>query len=455
MHHLDAAVPEPVLHPIEGVRRGRSGPRVGGTRAGRVSRWGFLLTAVALITALVGTGLSVYFAVQSNSVPLVRLQSRELLATTRHALHQSDVHTPEFVERQRAKLAKEGVRVIQVIDRGEVLVSAGAPAPVKWVPADPEPDSRLELGPGIRARVHGPFIGPGRGAGWRARTGASMEEPLPWQHLANATIVVEFEPQEVQHLASHAFATLVMSACAAVVLLLATVGFWRLSVRAERADVRSARDQQLKTLGKMSAVLGHELRNPLAGLKGHAQLILRKPTDEQGVRRAAETVVREAVRLEQLANQILEFARTGEVVPAPADPMLVAQAAVEAVASPRVRLIAQDTLPTWPLDRARMEQVLVNLLRNALQASGDDAEVELEVARVDRTLIFEVRDRGEGLVPGTEEDLFEPFVTHRAKGSGLGLTLAREIVQGHHGRIEAMNRRGGGAAFRVSVPRGG
>ncbi|MCB9649393.1 MAG: hypothetical protein H6730_22730 [Deltaproteobacteria bacterium] len=54
-----------------------------------------------------------------------------------------------------------------------------------------------------------------------------MEEPLPWQHLANATIVVEFEPQEVQHLASHAFATLVMSACAAVVLLLATVGFWR------------------------------------------------------------------------------------------------------------------------------------------------------------------------------------------------------------------------------------
>jgi signal transduction histidine kinase len=101
-----------------------------------------------------------------------------------------------------------------------------------------------------------------------------------------------------------------------------------------------------------------------------------------------------------------------------------------------------------------MEQVLTNLLRNAVQASPESDPVELAAyLEGEDTLVFEVRDRGEGLTPGDEESVFQPFVTRRTKGSGLGLTLARQIVEGHGGRIEARNRPGGGAVFRVSIPR--
>jgi two-component system sensor histidine kinase HydH len=426
--------------------------------AGPVSRWGLLLTALALLAALVGTGLSAYLAVESSTVPIVRLLARELVSSARHSLHVSGVLTPEAMQDMLVELGPEGVRYLAVTrPDGTPIVSAGSPArPSSWSPAGAGPGPELELGPGARARATGQFIGPGRGAGWRARTGAAPQEPLPWQALADARIVVEFEPLAVQHLSAHALATLGIGACAALVLLAATVVFWRLSLRAERAAAQLERDRQLRTLGQMSAVLGHELRNPLAGLKGHAQLLLRKLPAGDAARKTAEVVVREAVRLERLANQVLEFARTGEVQPLSEDPLRIVRGAAEAVGCDRVRLESRpEELPPWSLDRTRMEQVLTNLLRNALEASPEGEPVDL-AAYLDGedTLVFEVRDRGEGLAPGDEESIFQPFVTHRAKGSGLGLTLARQIVEGHGGRIEARNRRGGGAVFRVSVPRG-
>jgi two-component system sensor histidine kinase HydH len=424
-------------------------------RAGPVSRWGLLLTAVALVAALLGTGISAYLAVQSSTVPLVRLMAREIVSGARHSLHVGNAPTPEVIQDALAELSSEGVRYVAVTGRdGVPIASAGTPAASSWSPPDRGPGPTVQLGPKGRVRATGPFIGPGRGAGWRSRTGAPPDAALPWQALADARIVVEFEPIAVQHLAGHALATLVIGACAALVLLGAALVFWRLSVRAERAAAQLERDRQLKNLGQMSAVLGHELRNPLAGLKGHAQLMLRKLPTGDGARRAAETVVREAVRLEQLANQVLEFARTGELQPRPEDPLALARGAAEAIENGRVRVESRSAeLPRWLLDRPRMEQVLTNLLRNAVQASPQGEEVELAVElEGHHTLVFEVRDRGEGLAPGDEEAIFQPFVTHRAKGSGLGLTLARQIVEGHGGRIEARNRPGGGAVFRVSIP---
>ncbi len=438
------------------VRTARVWARIS-AHAGPVSRWGLLLTALALVAALLGTGFSAYLAVESSTLPIVRLLGRELVSSARHSLHVAGALTPEAMQEVLAEYAPEGVRYVAVTGAdGAAIATAGTPAAASsWSPAVAGPGPELHLGPGARVRATGPFVGPGRGAGWRVRTGATPDEPLPWQALADARIVVEFEPVAVQHLSSHTVATLVIGACAALVLLLAAVVFWRLSLRAERTAAQLERDRQLKSLGQMSAVLGHELRNPLAGLKGHAQLLLRKLPEGHGALKAAETVVREAVRLEQLANQVLEFARSGEVQPRPEDPSLIARGAAEAVGCESVRVESRpERLPAWMLDRPRMEQVLTNLLRNAVQASSSGNSVELAVyLEREDTLVFEVRDRGEGLAPGEEESIFQPFVTHRVKGSGLGLTLARQIVEGHGGRIEAGNRPGGGAVFRVSLPR--
>jgi two-component system sensor histidine kinase HydH len=428
-------------------------------RAGPVGRWGLLLTAIGLVIALLATGVSTYLAVGSSTVPIVRSLARELVASARHSLHVGDVVTPDAVEEVLASLAREGVRYVAVVrPDGTAVVAAGAPAATNWsLAAEADgPGPRVELGDGTLARATAPFIGAGRGAGWRARTGAGPDVPLPWQALADARIVVEFQPAAVQHLRSHVLATVVIGACTAMLLLAAAIVFWRLSVRAERASAQLERDRQLKKLGEMSAVLGHELRNPLAGLKGHAQLAVRKLAVDHPARAATETVIREAVRLEQLANQVLEFARTGEVDRRAEDPLAIARAAADAVSSERVLVArAAAPLPRWPLDRARIEQVLTNLLRNAVQASPDGRSVELAAfLDGDETLVYEVRDRGEGLRPGDEDAIFEPFVTRRAKGSGLGLTVARQIVQQHGGVVEAQNRPDGGAIFRVRIPRG-
>jgi two-component system sensor histidine kinase HydH len=230
--------------------------------------------------------------------------------------------------------------------------------------------------------------------------------------------------------------------------------FWRLSRQAELAAAQLERDRQLKALGEMSAVLGHELRNPLTSLKGHCQLLLEKLAADHPGRRGAETVLRETVRLEKLSRQILEFARTGSVEPTLEDPVALAKAAAESVSAASIQVKVNGEPQPWTLDRTRMEEVLTNLLRNAIEASPEGEPVELSVSLRDgQSLTYEVRDRGEGLPPGDEARIFEPFFTRKTKGTGLGLALARRIVEGHGGQLSALNHAEGGAIFRVCLPR--
>src|SRR5262249_42203616 len=106
---------------------------------------------------------------------------------------------------------------------------------------------------------------------------------------------------------------------------------------------------------------------------------------------------------------------------------------------------------TWRLDGPRLQQALTNILANAVQISPDGGLVRAAVFTERDRLIFEVRDSGPGIPPGEEERIFEPFYTRRARGTGLGLSLARPIVTQHHGTITAENAPGGGAVFRISL----
>ena len=111
---------------------------------------------------------------------------------------------------------------------------------------------------------------------------------------------------------------------------------------------------------------------------------------------------------------------------------------------------------TWMLDDRRFSYgVLGNLLRNAVQASPPEQPPEARVAAEDGTLVFTIRDHGSGLPAGEEERIFDPFFTTRTSGTGLGLALARRIVELHGGRISATNANGGGALFRVELPANG
>jgi signal transduction histidine kinase len=99
-----------------------------------------------------------------------------------------------------------------------------------------------------------------------------------------------------------------------------------------------------------------------------------------------------------------------------------------------------------------MDRALSNVLRNAAQASLPGSPVEVVASEVKRHLVIEVRDHGPGIPPGQEEQIFEPFKTHRVRGTGLGLAIARRVIDAHDGKISARNHADGGAVFRIEIP---
>jgi two-component system sensor histidine kinase HydH len=264
--------------------------------------------------------------------------------------------------------------------------------------------------------------------------------------------VIEFEPVQANALRGAATTGLFTAFGAVAALIAAGLALARLSRRAETLQESAERQRQLASLGEMSAVLAHEIRNPLASLKGHAQLLaesLGEGTREKG---KAERVVREATRLEDLSEDLLSLVRSSRVEPLPVDPSAIVREAAQSLGLDRFAIDTRRAPRSWRLDASRMRQVLENLMRNALEASPAEAPVEVEVAAEDGRLSFSVRDRGPGLQDGEEARIFEPFVTSRIRGTGLGLAVARRIAELHGGRISARNRDGGGAEFVVVLP---
>lgn len=195
------------------------------------------------------------------------------------------------------------------------------------------------------------------------------------------------------------------------------------------------------------------MRNPLASLKGHAQLLLEKLPSETREAKKAERIVREATRLEDLSTTLLDFVRSGKVERQPTDVMALIRQAAEQVGTDRVQVVAPEgTVEAVQLDPLRMHQVLVNLMQNALQVSPEDQGIEVLVQRTSRAITLEVRDHGPGLQPGDEQKIFEAFHTTKTHGTGLGLAIARRIVELHEGRIRARNHPEGGAVFEVELP---
>ncbi|HVM94816.1 MAG TPA: sensor histidine kinase, partial [Candidatus Acidoferrales bacterium] len=133
------------------------------------------------------------------------------------------------------------------------------------------------------------------------------------------------------------------------------------------------------------------------------------------------------------------------------DPARLLQESAEAVSPERIVVRSQAAPSSWRMDPARMQQVLTNVLRNAVQMSPLGESVEARVFADNGQLVYEVRDSGPGIPAGEEERIFEPFYTRKTRGTGLGLSLAQRIVGQHRGTITAQNHPAGGAVFRVAL----
>lgn len=222
---------------------------------------------------------------------------------------------------------------------------------------------------------------------------------------------------------------------------------------------RLLQSEKLAALGQLSATIAHEVRNPLAVIRSAAQSLGERvaPGDVES-ERAARFITAEIDRLTNVVGSLLAFARPLRLEPRPVGVAELFDAALQ-LAGPdlaRARIqVARPTLLT-PLqvlaDVDLFRQVLVGLLANAVEAAGPDGTIALDVHARGERVAIEIADSGPGVPPDLRARIFEPFFTTRARGTGLGLPIARQIVEAHGGTLEVGERRGGGARFTVDLP---
>jgi two-component system, NtrC family, sensor kinase len=234
-----------------------------------------------------------------------------------------------------------------------------------------------------------------------------------------------------------------------------------LFLRLQTAQNGLVQSEKLNAMGRVVAGIAHEINNPLAAIMGNAQMVLdggRLNAEDRG---DLEDIVAHSRRCRDIVRNLLEFAGKREPKTESVALVSLTESALELAlygwTEPAViiRDLPEDS-PRVLADAVQLKQVVVNLVRNALQAveglPGAEIAVRIE-ARSGRALIY-VEDRGPGFSAQSEAKLFEPFFTTKppGKGTGLGLYLCRLLVERHGGTISAGNRKGGGASFVIELP---
>lgn len=226
--------------------------------------------------------------------------------------------------------------------------------------------------------------------------------------------------------------------------------------RAERALQHA---DKLVTLGQLAAVMAHEIGSPLQILEGRARALYKHAIDEEATKRTADILIEQTTRMTKIVSQMLSITRRRT----PARSLIDAEPSVRSVVallelearrrSVRMQLERQGNCEVFA-DADQLQQVALNLLRNALEASPPEKLVVVRIGGEELDFVLEVIDQGAGLSEETRRHLFEPFFTTKsgAGGTGLGLSVTRAIVQEHHGRISFPETRHG-SVVRVILPR--
>jgi two-component system, NtrC family, sensor histidine kinase HydH len=348
-----------------------------------------------------------------------------------------------------------GVRYVDLRERSGTIVRAGVPetpAPDRISDWQGPPHQTARIGDRVRVIARMPPRRPPASdrPGPQPAPAPTAEVPGTDPHWP-AFVVLEFEPVIGNRLREDASRAFALNAAVAGAFVLITATLWQLLRQREESEARAEREHRLAMLGEMSAVLAHEIRNPLASLKGHAQLLAEQLDADSAPRRKADRVIREAERIEALSGSLLDFVRSGSIEPRDVSPAeLVASSAASVDA--RFAIDSSQAPSSFRLDPLRMQQVLTNLMENAAQNSQGESPIDVAIRAQKAGLDVTVRDRGLGIPTGEEERVFQPFHTTRARGVGLGLAVARRIVELHGGTLTASNHPEGGAVFTISIP---
>jgi hypothetical protein len=219
-----------------------------------------------------------------------------------------------------------------------------------------------------------------------------------------------------------------------------------------------ARAEHLATIGELAAGLAHEIRNPLAGISGVVEVIGRELPQDSSSRAVLPEVQNEIQHIQAILNDLLAYARPRSPEFHPADlNATVEQAVFLARQQVRTKPIEITLAPEKNLskilhDPVQIQQVVLNLLLNGIQAIQGKGQIDVALRQEGEWAVVRIRDTGKGITHDSLGKIFKPFFTTRKEGTGLGLSLAKGIADSHKGKIEVTSEPGQGAQFEVWLP---
>ena len=231
-----------------------------------------------------------------------------------------------------------------------------------------------------------------------------------------------------------------------------------------RFQREAAQRERLSSLGRLSTVVAHEIRNPLMIIKAALRTLRQDPLPADALRSAVTDIDEETARLNRIVTEVLDFAKPIKFDLSPTDVNAVCEAAARAASpdagGPATQLELQPSLPFANVDSERLRLTLVNILTNARTAvaakegasSAPDAITLATSALRTGRILIEVRDRGAGIATEDLGRVFDPFFTTRRTGTGLGLAISRNIIEGMGGTIAIHSRPEAGTDVRIELP---
>jgi len=232
--------------------------------------------------------------------------------------------------------------------------------------------------------------------------------------------------------------------------------------RMEEAHKKLIHAEKLASIGRLSATIAHEIRNPLTSVKLNIQKVLEDKALDATEREHLDLSQEGIVQIEKFVKDLLNFTRVSE--------LQRARFAIEQILDESLKMMKDgfqekkiliekkqdDGLPEVSVDGDRLRQVFCNVLRNAYEAVGEGGKISLSLSLVDDETAKKIRvrisDNGPGIPEKDWENIFEPFYTTKPSGIGLGLANARKIIEQHRGSIKVVKKRGKGTSFDILIP---
>ena len=226
-----------------------------------------------------------------------------------------------------------------------------------------------------------------------------------------------------------------------------------------RIEEQLRRAERLSALGELSAILAHEIRNPLASIRGTAEILMEDGAPAENRREFLDILVKESDRLNHVVEDFLKMARPEPINKIPCDvneelANMVTLFSAQARQSKVSLELKPSSLPSFRGDGEKLRQAFMNILLNAIQATpaGGRVTVSTSEDRERRRIVISFADNGPGISQEAASKIFEPFFTTKGTGTGLGLPITKKIIEGHGGSIEVESEPGNGATFKVLLP---